>query len=404
MDGVVARIQHRRPGQLGPGIADQTGTGTLLTDPVLEPAELGQGDLVVRVGGQHRLVELGGQTELAAVLGRGSLVEGPGQLLTRTQAHRAGGRLTGKPGGGEDGDGDDERHDEAPHRARQEPPVPAATGPGGVHVGHGRTLVHRHRFGLVEQDGAGRRHAGGVRDGVRDRRRRRRHHRNGRAWPVTDRPECGQAAEVALAQCQIVAVGQVSGQVLGIGIGQGLGQKTSTFLEDGRIRPGPAHVGIEVPVAPVPSPHQDGHQDHGRTHSGDQRQDPHQDRPPTGRGVEDDGRAVAGDQVVLDLLVTLALIDQVGDRGPHGDRRRRAGHGHGQVLATRAPDDRLDGCGPLGSGRRGRREHATARQQGDDQDHGQQRPHREVATTHAPLALARAINESRSAAVTGATM
>ena len=28
VDGVVARIQHRRPGQLGPGIADQTGTGT----------------------------------------------------------------------------------------------------------------------------------------------------------------------------------------------------------------------------------------------------------------------------------------------------------------------------------------------------------------------------------------
>ena len=51
----------------------------------------------------------------------------------------------------------------------------------------------------------------------------------------------------------------------------------------------------------------------------------------------------------------LPSADQLGHRGPHGHRGRRARLGHREVLAARAPQHRLDGGGPLGRGRRRRR-------------------------------------------------
>ena len=403
MGGVVARCRGHGLRQLGAGVGQECGVGPLLTDPVLEPSELGERDLVVGMCGQHPLVDLGGQPELPLVLHRGGLVQRPLHLLAGAQRNGTGRRLSRKSVGGEQRHGDRQRRHEAADGPDQEPLVPP---PASAHrsVGHvGRAGAHL---------GGGGRSCGPHRT-----HRPHRPHRHGRCrarrsagrWPGgrgrgRRRPECCQAGQVTLAERQVVGVRQVTGQVLGIRVGQRLGEEPPSLLECHGVGRPVEHVVVEGSVAPPAT----AHQDHDEHHRGDGTagdwQHPDQAGPAAGRRVEHDGRAVAGDEVVLDLAVGQAVIDELAHRGADGDRRRCARHGDGQVLAAGAADDRLDGRGTLGIGRRRGGEDTTAHEQGDDQHHTEQRPQGEPTGPHAPVAFARAMSPSSWAAVTGATM
>ena len=212
---------------------------------VLDPAELGEGHLVVGVAGQDRLVELGGLAQLALVLQGRRLVEGLGQLLRPGQAHRAGGGLAGQPLGGEERDGDDQGGGERGGRATQQPTVaPARRGPRSGRPGRASAARRRRRRAdpfLVTVGGIGRVQGG-------DRPFGRRFGQAGpvagpgggrcRAEPSLDR---GQPAQVALAQGQVVPVGEVAGQVLGVGVGQRPDEEPPALLELARLEDlGPA--------------------------------------------------------------------------------------------------------------------------------------------------------------------
>ena len=86
--GRVSRRGQRpgRPLELGLGIGHERGAVPGVSGLVLDPAELGEGDLVVGVAGQDRLVELGRLLQLALVLQGRRLVEGKRDLRQRDLA------------------------------------------------------------------------------------------------------------------------------------------------------------------------------------------------------------------------------------------------------------------------------------------------------------------------------
>ena len=154
--------------------------------------------------------------------------------------------------------------------------------------------------------------------------------------------EGGQAHHVPLPQGQVVLVGEVAGQVLGVGIGQRLDQEAPMLAQPPRARGRRRRFRVlHRPGPDAAAADQDGRQRGQRRPATEQGEQPDQQRPPAGRRVEHDGGPVAVDQIGLDLLVGPPLGDLLGHGRPHGDRGRGAGLGHREVFAARAAERRI---------------------------------------------------------------
>ena len=202
---------------------------------ILQPPQLGQGDLVVGVLVEDRLVELGGRAHLALVLVAGRLVQGLLDLLGLGLGEAAGGGLSRLPVRGEQVEGHHQGGGERQHRADQEPRHSV-----GIGTGRGRAcaaLVGRmpapaslgewvvpSSTATEERDAPGSAPARSATAGSAT------GSPPADGPPTTGRAQRRQPDQIPLTESQIVVVGEVTGQILGVGVGQRLVEELAALL------------------------------------------------------------------------------------------------------------------------------------------------------------------------------